>query len=41
MVDNRGHVRRVIGNKPAAPGKDIQLRADAKTTAHLESDINH
>jgi penicillin-binding protein 2 len=28
VVDNRGQVRQVIGNKPAVPGKDIQLTID-------------
>jgi len=28
IVDNRGQVRQVIGNKPAVPGKDIQLSID-------------
>jgi len=28
VVDNRGQVRQVIGNKPAIPGKDIQLTID-------------
>ena len=28
VVDNRGQVRQVIGNKPAVPGKDLQLTID-------------
>ena len=28
VVDNRGQVRQVIGNKPAVPGKDVKLTID-------------
>jgi len=36
MVDNRGQVRRVIGNKAAIPGKDIQLSIDLDLQAVAE-----
>ncbi len=36
IVDNRGQVRQVIGNKPAVPGKDIQLTVDLDLQAVAE-----
>ena len=36
VVDNRGQVRQVIGNKPAVPGKDIQLSIDLDLQAVAE-----
>ena len=36
VVDNRGNVRQVIGNKPAVPGKDIQLSVDLDLQAVAE-----
>ncbi len=36
VVDNRGQVRQVIGNKPAIPGKDIQLTIDLDLQAVAE-----
>jgi penicillin-binding protein 2 len=36
IVDNRGQVRQVIGNKPAIPGKDIQLSIDLDLQAVAE-----
>ena len=36
VVDNRGQVRQVIGNKPAVPGKDIQLTIDLDLQAVAE-----
>ena len=36
MVDNRGQVRRVIGNKTAIPGKDIRLSIDLDLQAVAE-----
>ena len=36
VVDNHGQVRRVIGNKPAIPGKDIQLTIDLDLQAVAE-----
>ena len=40
VVDNRGQVRQVIGNKPAVAGKDIQLSIDLdlQTVAELAMD---
>ena len=36
VVDNRGQVRQVIGNKPAVAGKDIQLTIDLDLQAVAE-----
>ncbi|MBV9505749.1 MAG: penicillin-binding protein 2 [Acidobacteriia bacterium] len=36
IVDNRGQVRQAIGNKPAIPGKDIQLTIDLDLQAVAE-----
>jgi len=36
VVDNRGQVRKVIGIKPAVPGKDIQLTIDLDLQAVAE-----
>lgn len=36
VVDNRGQVRQVIGNKPAIPGKDLQLTIDLDLQAVAE-----
>jgi len=36
VVDNRGQVRQVIGNKPAVAGKDIQLSIDLDLQAVAE-----
>jgi penicillin-binding protein 2 len=36
VVDNRGQVRQVIGNKPAVPGKDVQLTIDLDLQAVAE-----
>jgi penicillin-binding protein 2 len=36
VVDNRGQVRQVIGNKPAVAGKDIQLSVDLDLQAVAE-----
>ena len=36
VVDNRGQVRQIIGNKPAIPGKDIQLSIDLDLQAVAE-----
>ena len=36
VVDNRGQVRQVIGNKPAVPGKDLQLTIDLDLQAVAE-----
>lgn len=36
VVDNRGNVRQVIGNKPAIAGKDIQLTIDLDLQAVAE-----
>ena len=36
VVDNRGQVRQVLENKPAIPGKDLQLTIDLDLQAVAE-----